>query len=64
MLPLVAQPAVHCSVMPTSCVKLLPGCGVPPHWLQYVPKPASSRSLLVIGDVHVACCTRWPKPLR
>ena len=65
MLPKFAQSAfVHCSVTPTSCVKLLPGCSVPPHWLQYVPKPASRSSRFVIGELHVACCTRWPKPLR
>src|SRR3977135_4222513 len=60
MPPKFAQSAlVHCSVTPTSCVKLLPGWLTPPHWLQYVPKPASSSSLFVIGGLHVACCTLW-----
>src|SRR3954468_12593778 len=64
MLPFAAHDGAHCSVTPTSCVKLLPGCGMPPHWLQYVPKPASRSSLFVIGELHVACCTRCPKPER
>src|SRR5215831_697013 len=64
MPPLAAHEGAHCSVTPTSCVKSLPGCGMPPHWLQYVPKPASRSSLFVYGELQVACCTRWPKPER
>src|SRR6476619_5814625 len=64
MLPLAAQPAVHCSTTRTMSRVGFPGISDPPHRLRYVPMPASRRSLLLTGDVHVACCTRWPYGLR
>src|SRR3989442_13056105 len=60
MLPLSAQPRAHCSTTRTMSRDGLPGISEPPQRLRYVPTPASSRSLLVTVDVHVACCTRWP----
>src|SRR4051812_33309820 len=64
MLPLAAQPAVHCSTTRTISRVGFPGISDPPHRLRYVPMPASRRSLLLRGDVQVACWTRCPYGLR
>src|SRR5437870_13471993 len=64
MLPLSPQPRAHCSTTRTMSRDGLPGISDPPQRLRYVPTPASSSKRLVIVDVHVACCTRWPYGLR
>src|SRR6185295_17665876 len=61
MLPLLAQPAVHCSTT-LMAARLLPSRSLPPQSDRYVPTPASSSSLLVAVIVHVACWTRWNSP--
>src|SRR5262249_50237963 len=60
MPPLAAQPAEHCSFMRTRSRVGLPGVSNGPHAERYVPSPASRSRRLVTGDVHVACCARWP----
>src|SRR5688572_15150612 len=44
-------------------LRSLPGRSFPPYQLRYVPTPASSSTRLVAGDVQLACCTRWGKPI-
>src|SRR5262245_8096205 len=61
MPPLVGHDAVHCSV---TCWgtwfsgRSLPGRSRVFQLDRYVPRPASSSSLLVSVDVYFTCCTR------
>src|SRR5262245_57984833 len=58
MPPLLAHPAVHCSLIAMKRRSLY-GVSRLFQLERYVPTPASSRSLFVVVDVHLACCTRW-----
>src|SRR5438552_11781116 len=66
MFPFAAQPVVagQASVTRMRSRVGLPGISDPPQRLRYVPTPASRSNLFVIGELHVACCTRWPYGLR
>src|SRR5687767_1247074 len=61
MLPLAAQPPAHASTTRIRFSVARPGSCPPPHRLRYIPKPASSRSRLLNGEVHLAWVTRLPK---
>src|SRR5688572_13155336 len=62
MFSLTGHPAEHCSVTRMKSVKSRPGTRLPPKCVPNVPTPPSKSSLLVAGEVHVPCCTRWYSP--
>src|ERR1041385_2461893 len=57
MPPLAAHPPVHASTTGISALALGRLNCVPYVSMMLVPKPASSSTLLVNGELHVACCT-------